>query len=82
LTFANIAHFCRPANCTRGNALHTSSRASPQARWPEARVHLFGSTASRLNLRHSNDLDVSLELLPEPEDKVSLTLDCANLQRL
>ena len=40
-----------------------------QARWPGAGVHLFGSTATRLNLRKSNDLDISLDL-PEVEDKV------------
>lgn len=32
-------------------------------------MHLFGSTATRLNLRKSNDLDISLDL-PEVEDKV------------
>jgi DNA polymerase sigma len=33
-------------------------------------VHLFGSTATRLNLRSSNDLDISLDL-PSAVDKVA-----------
>jgi hypothetical protein len=32
-------------------------------------VHLFGSTATRLNLRSSNDLDISLDR-PSALDKV------------
>ena len=41
-----------------------------QGRWPEAEVHLFGSTATRLNLRNCNDLDISLLLDCDPADKV------------
>lgn len=33
-----------------------------QARWPGARVHLFGSVANGLSVRHNNDIDVCLEL--------------------
>ncbi len=42
----------------------------PQGRWPEAEVHLFGSTATRLNLLNCNDLDISLLLDCNPADKV------------
>jgi DNA polymerase sigma len=36
-------------------------------------VHLFGSTATRLNLRSSNDLDISLDL-PSVVDKVGTSV--------
>ena len=39
-----------------------SVRALLLARWPGARVHLFGSVANGLSVRHNNDLDVCLEL--------------------
>lgn len=37
-------------------------KALLQARYPGARVHLFGSVANGLSVRHNNDIDVCLEL--------------------
>lgn len=37
-------------------------RSLLQARFPGARVHLFGSVANGLSVRHNNDIDVCLEL--------------------
>lgn len=37
-------------------------RSLLQARYPGARVHLFGSVANGLSVRHNNDIDVCLEL--------------------
>lgn len=46
-------------------------RSLLQARWPGARVHLFGSVANGLSVRHNNDIDVCLELEDiAPEDLV------------
>ena len=43
-------------------------------------MHLFGSTASRLNVRSSNDLDICLELpagmVEEKGDKVRRAAMC------
>lgn len=33
-----------------------------QQHWPQAKVHLFGSTASKLSICNNNDIDVCLEL--------------------
>ena len=46
-----------------------SVRSLLQARWPGARVHLFGSVANGLSVRHNNDLDVCLELEELLEDE-------------
>ena len=40
------------------------------ARWPAARVHLFGSVASGLSVRSNNDLDVCLEMEGVGDDQV------------
>ena len=45
-----------------------SVRALLLARWPGARVHLFGSVANGLSVRHNNDLDVCLELAEVQQD--------------
>lgn len=37
-------------------------RSLLRARYPGARVHLFGSVANGLSVRHNNDIDVCLEL--------------------
>ena len=37
-------------------------RSLLQARYPGSRVHLFGSVANGLSVRHNNDIDVCLEL--------------------
>jgi len=31
-------------------------------RWPDSKVHLFGSTANQLSICNNNDIDVCLEL--------------------
>lgn len=40
------------------------------ARWPHARVHLFGSVANGLSVRSNNDLDVCLEMAEVGDDQV------------
>jgi hypothetical protein len=64
------------------------------ARWPEGKVHLFGSVANGLSVRSSNDIDVCLELPTlgdEPGDKgavaeeigaVMETIGCAEILTL
>eukprot|EP00887_Chlorella_sp_A99_P002114 scaffold21.g2114.t1 len=37
-------------------------KATLLQRWPGARVHLFGSVANGLSVRHNNDIDVCLEI--------------------
>ena len=39
-------------------------------RWPESKVHLFGSTANQLSICNNNDIDVCLELPDLPSDAV------------
>jgi hypothetical protein len=75
-TYAVNAYSVQLVNCN-GPAVTFVARLSchrlfnvVQVRWPGAQVHLFGSTATRLNLRSSNDLDISLDL-PSAVDKVS-----------
>ena len=40
-------------------------------RWPDSKVHLFGSTANQLSICNNNDIDVCLELPDLPSDAVS-----------
>ncbi len=39
-------------------------------RWPDSKVHLFGSTANQLSICNNNDIDVCLELPDLPSDAV------------
>ena len=39
--------------------------------WPEANVHLFGSTANCLSICNNNDIDVCLELPESISDQVT-----------
>ena len=41
-----------------------------QQRWPQAQVHLFGSTANCLSICNNNDIDVCLELPEELQHQV------------
>lgn len=42
--------------------------------WPEAQVHLFGSTANCLSICNNNDIDVCLELPEGVPDQVGFAL--------
>lgn len=45
-------------------------RAALTRRWPDCKVHLFGSTANQLSICNNNDIDVCLELPDLPNDPV------------
>lgn len=42
------------------------------ARWSDARVHVFGSTANQLSIVNNNDIDMCLELPGLPDLPVSV----------
>lgn len=50
-------------------------------RWPEAEVHLFGSTATKLSLLNHNDLDICLQLPCDPGQKPAIIEEVAELMR-
>ena len=43
-----------------------------QQEWPDAQVHLFGSTANCLSICNNNDIDVCLELPDSTKDQVGV----------
>ena len=45
-------------------------RSALVKRWPDCKVHLFGSTANQLSICNNNDIDVCLELPDLPSDAV------------
>jgi DNA polymerase sigma len=45
-------------------------RSALVKRWPDCKVHLFGSTANQLSICDNNDIDVCLELPDLPSDAV------------
>ena len=45
-------------------------RSALVKRWPNSKVHLFGSTANQLSICNNNDIDVCLELPDLPSDAV------------
>ena len=45
-------------------------RAALVKRWPDCKVHLFGSTANELSICNNNDIDICLELPDLPNDLV------------
>ena len=47
-------------------------RSALMKRWPDSKVHLFGSTANQLSICNNNDIDVCLELPALPSDAVRL----------
>lgn len=49
-------------------------RAALVKRWPNCKVHLFGSTANQLSICNNNDIDVCLELPDLPSDPVRCNL--------
>jgi hypothetical protein len=52
----------------RQEAALAAIRAALVKRWPECKVHLFGSTANQLSICNNNDIDVCLELPDLPND--------------
>ena len=55
----------------RQKAAFEQVRSTLLHQWPEAKVHLFGSTANCLSICNNNDIDVCLELPEGIEDQVS-----------
>ena len=49
-------------------------------RWPDAQVHLFGSTANCLSICNNNDIDVCLELQGDVQDQVMTIVPIRTLQ--
>ena len=43
------------------------------SRWPEAVVHVFGSSANSLSICNNNDIDMTLELAHLPDVPVRLS---------
>ena len=59
-------------------SIHSQVSAVLKARWPEAVVHLFGSTANCLAIANNKDIDVCLEL-PDLEDEQARALNPTTL---
>ncbi len=55
----------------RQKAAFEQVRSTLLHQWPEAKVHLFGSTANCLSICNNNDIDVCLELPEGIEDQVA-----------
>lgn len=55
----------------RQKAAFEQVRSTLVHQWPEAKVHLFGSTANCLSICNNNDIDVCLELPEGIEDQVA-----------
>jgi DNA polymerase sigma len=55
----------------RQNDALEAVRAALTQRWPDCKVHLFGSTANHLSICNNNDIDVCLELPDLPNDPVT-----------
>ena len=58
-----------PVQARQSEALE-AVRAALVKRWPECKVHLFGSTANELSICNNNDIDICLELPDLPNDLV------------
>ncbi len=65
----------------RQKAAFDQVRSTLLHQWPEAKVHLFGSTANCLSICNNNDIDVCLELPEGIEDQVANALNLAGMLR-
>ena len=65
-----IAECATPVQARQSEALE-AVRAALVKRWPDCKVHLFGSTANELSICNNNDIDICLELPDLPNDLVS-----------
>ena len=65
----------------RQKAAFEQVRSTLLHQWPQAKVHLFGSTANCLSICNNNDIDVCLELPEGIEDQVGNALNLAGMLR-